>query len=227
MSDARLTSARRTMASDGTVEAEVRWLHERLRHGTVGKDRIKLAAWLGHEPSRLICGAEKPCQHGPKGWCVDCRPPIETLRYVDDNYDDGIRARVAVAAARVVLPRWEYEMGWEWTGVRLREREHVMFGPVLGMRGAIVARNVVEAAEAWIQNPCAALLDAWHLVFPDVTVWREIPHPELVRAQWLPYPGRCFSAVLAPSEMFNWNRAVLPAIYASLVPWLLSDTGSG
>lgn len=55
MTDSRLRSAERRAAS-GSVEDESRVLTERLRAGTLTRERVELAAYVGHEAARAATG---------------------------------------------------------------------------------------------------------------------------------------------------------------------------
>lgn len=54
MTDLRLRDAERRFHALGTIEAEAAFMHERLRLGRDSWSRVQTAAYLDHEPSRLL-----------------------------------------------------------------------------------------------------------------------------------------------------------------------------
>lgn len=93
MTDARLRELERRARSDGSTDEVAAWLLARLRAGALGRDRLQLAAYCGHEPARLALGV--PVVSAPEqleGWVLGLRPWRQAP------------ARAALAAARQVLP---------------------------------------------------------------------------------------------------------------------------
>ncbi len=70
MSDATLRRLSR-QAATGDVEAQARQLLERVRSGSLTRERLELAAWGGHEAARLNIGAATPWALGKHGFASD------------------------------------------------------------------------------------------------------------------------------------------------------------
>ena len=106
--DARLRSLRRRSETTGALEDEAALLRERSRAGDLDRERLELAAWLGHPAAvsvvgrqapddleLLLCSFEHLLQHGPglgrwgKEACV----------------------RAALATGRLALGRWRALVG--------------------------------------------------------------------------------------------------------------------
>lgn len=56
MIDERLRRRERARRAGGGLAGEVAWLQERVRAGLLARDRLELAARLGHGPSRAVLG---------------------------------------------------------------------------------------------------------------------------------------------------------------------------
>lgn len=97
MSDARTRQLLRD-AEHGDLEAEVRALQARLRDSDLPEERLRLAAYLGHEASRHALAQPPEPAAAIQGW-------IREL----DQHDDGVLAgvRCAICAAQVLLPLWD------------------------------------------------------------------------------------------------------------------------
>ena len=99
MSDARTRELERR-ALLGDHEAQVRLLRARVRAGDLPIERLRLAAYLGHAPSREALGEEALPPADLQAW-------IRGLAAHPDSVLAGVRA--AVVAAERVLPLWEAE----------------------------------------------------------------------------------------------------------------------
>ncbi len=92
MSDQRLRDLDRD-AADGGLMAEARLLVERVRVGDLTEERLRLAAYLGHEPARLALGREAPAaEAGPAAGLILGLKPYGPPAFI----------RAAVAVARLV-----------------------------------------------------------------------------------------------------------------------------
>lgn len=94
MTDARLRDLERRFRETGAEADEAAWLVERVRIGVLPRERVELAAALGHGPARVAFGGQRVLQ------------PLDLLK--DDTIvPRDARAHAAVAAARAVLPEFE------------------------------------------------------------------------------------------------------------------------
>lgn len=127
MADSRLRQLQRDAASGGDLEAEARFLLERVRVGKLPAERLELAAYLGDPAARLAVSVPGPDPTAPwtrdelAGWVVGLR-----------RWGKVSCVRAAVAAARLALPVWERQFPQD-------DRPH----------------RVLGVAEDWIRCPCA------------------------------------------------------------------------
>lgn len=56
MADDRLRALERRWKETGAAEDEAAWLREQVRHGDLPAERLRLAAYLGHEPALRVAG---------------------------------------------------------------------------------------------------------------------------------------------------------------------------
>ena len=98
MSDQRLRELERLWRESGSPEAEADVLRERARAGMLSEDRLRLAAFLGHEAARLAAqDPPTPPEPAEERWFLWGQ---ELARL-----DEQATVRCAVAIARHVLPR--------------------------------------------------------------------------------------------------------------------------
>jgi hypothetical protein len=97
MSDGRLREFERSLAAGADPEAGARLLAERLRAGTLDRERLRLAAYVGDAAARLL---------------VETEPEPDLRRWAGGLREWGPEpcARAAVVAARLALVGWE---SWE------------------------------------------------------------------------------------------------------------------
>lgn len=118
MSDERLRQAERSFRETGSVEDEARYLLERVRAGTLTRERLELAAYCGHEASKLAAG-------GPSATSEPVKITT-TVRWPDGREEQDVRfvpgqselygwlapfprpffRRLALLCARHVSPAW-------------------------------------------------------------------------------------------------------------------------
>lgn len=98
MGDLRLRSAERR-ATLGDAEAALEHMLLCVRHGRLGRDTLRLLAYLGHGPALEVC-ADPP---------ADESAPWDLERWVQGLHPWGrvVEVRAAVALAREVLPIFE------------------------------------------------------------------------------------------------------------------------
>ena len=103
MADLRMRALQRG-GDAGDVSATARWLHERLRTGSLTRRRCELAAYLGHAPSARVTGVRDPSP------TRDARTFAQGL----EPWGADALVRAAVAAARSVAELWTDAFG-VWT----------------------------------------------------------------------------------------------------------------
>lgn len=89
MTDARLRDLERRSRETGSVEDEAAYLLERVRAGTLTRERLELAAYCGHDGARRALGDTKATRIGVKRWAVGLR-----------RWGREASTRGAIAAAR-------------------------------------------------------------------------------------------------------------------------------
>src|SRR5690606_25234857 len=84
----------------GDLEARARLLAERLRHGALARERLRLAAYAGDAAAGVVLGAAEPA------------PPAALAAWTRGllAFGDEACARAALGLADLTLPVWE---GWE------------------------------------------------------------------------------------------------------------------
>ncbi len=90
---------RERAASGGDLEARARLLAERLRHGAVARERLRLAAYAGDAAAAVVLGAEPAAPEALAAWARGLLV-----------FGDEACARAALGLADLTLPVWE---GWE------------------------------------------------------------------------------------------------------------------
>jgi hypothetical protein len=137
MSDQHLRELERR-ALDGSVETRTALLRERMRAGTISNTRLGFASYLGDEASRLAVVGLFTVTHWKafddlakrnfQDWL------IRTTGFIpSDRQRCWYLARMAVAAAKPILPNW--------VTAQVRRRH----GKAL--------EEVFESAEAWLADP--------------------------------------------------------------------------
>lgn len=129
VTDQRLRDLERDAAL-GDLHAQARLLLERVRVGDLTEERLRLAAYLGHEPAEL---ARRLAAISPPETPADTRSLASGLRH----FEQSISVRAVVTIARSRLPAWER---WSTTDRR----------PLLA----------IEAAESWLDCPCELHMSA-------------------------------------------------------------------
>lgn len=79
MSDARLRDLQRIATASGSPSDEARVLTERLRQGSLTRERLELAAYVGHEAARVTSGFYCTCGHAWSAHDDAARPPHRHL----------------------------------------------------------------------------------------------------------------------------------------------------
>jgi hypothetical protein len=178
MTDVRLRDAERRALS-GSVEDQARALTERLRAGTLTRERLGLAAYVGHEPARValtgdarngwapyristVFGRERGYDSDTYQWHVlDAQPFGEWLRDLRarvnevDSSDGAARGGItgwALFRAAVAAARLALP-SWEAGPTAVSYDENLE--PV-----GLHPRRCVEAAETLRDHPGPELLDA-------------------------------------------------------------------
>jgi len=198
-------------AQHGGDEARARALRGRLRAGSLPAERLRLAAGLGDRAARLALDHHETVED-------TLADRIEALTF---GLSKEATVRVALAAARAALRRWEAERGEA--------------GPEL----------VLQTVEAWLSCPCAHHAD--HVREAARVVWSgptlvmgqpiqdDSPAPVEQAARAAATAGRVVTsaapydraesvtAALFAAEAAG-ERAVWGAIQAELLPWALGAT---
>lgn len=119
MSDTKLRDLERRWRETGTVDDEAAYLLERVRVGDLTRERLDLAAYLGHRACRAVCTPraasfwDRVGSHG-----VD--PYFTQL----DTWGGETRDRSNCALAHALLPFWVRQYpGEQWLVQALRDEE--------------------------------------------------------------------------------------------------------
>lgn len=92
MADDQLRELERRFRASGSIDDERRWLGERLRAGTITRERLEVAAHAGHEAARAVLGAAPPPD--------DLVPWLEPMEA--RGLDVSLRATLAIARLVIV-----------------------------------------------------------------------------------------------------------------------------
>lgn len=233
--DARLRSLERAAAS-GDVEAQARQLAERVRAGTLTRERLELAAYCGDAAAREALGgaglvltgkdgAGRPVdlfEAGPSVHRVHFWPWVEGLERWRRLHAPVM---AAVAAARLAATREERGQHYadcpdSWTP---RDRACPACVAAIDSR----ARRAVEAAEAWCAFPCERY----------ATEWANRSHNDrgFLAPKWLPCPPDTGLACATQSSYYEAIRTAIEfcakgippvreAICARLIAWALGPS---
>lgn len=214
--DATLRELTRASAT-GDVDARARLLRQRVRLGRLGAERLALAARLGDGAARLAGGRSSSRSAGEQAlgaWVAGLRPPTGDGWPADAR---DVYARVALGAARAVLPVW----------TRRRPADPR-------------AARAVEALARWIEHPCPRHAEAAgeaglavEAVAPTalerlVSLGRlREAQLALQRAAWTPLapePGATAAASAAAcAARATSAEAVRTAVREALLPWALGE----
>lgn len=230
MSDARLRDLERRSAQ-GDVDAAAALIGERIRAGTLDRDRAQLAAYLGDAGARAWLALGETALvvgHGDRQrtvtrWAVVDR--CEPGRMASDLATWGVvvELRAIVAAARCA---WTRAHGGQHSLLRC-------IGAGCGGCGATANERMtpILATEAWIACPCAAhreacqrAVNAGHRVVPT---WALMGPARVLHEG--PYPGDRLARALDAAalsidlpEVVDRDAVIRTAVRDALVPWALS-----
>lgn len=143
MSDERLRQAERLFQETGSVEDEARYLLERVRAGSLNRERLELAAYCGHEASKLAVGGQEPEIAAGGGWEAQRDQATAWLLAVPRPFS----RRVALICARLVSPAWE----------EFFPESPVSPASVLHLADALLDGTDAAAVEERLQREIAAL----------------------------------------------------------------------
>jgi len=114
VSDDRLRELERRFEASGAFDDQVALLRERLRAGQADRARLSLAATCGHPAARALQLGEVG-DHYVVRFLID--PPSRSESYVNARNVESLASwgkpaavRVALAAARLLLPVWEKQV---------------------------------------------------------------------------------------------------------------------
>jgi hypothetical protein len=245
MTDVRLRDAERRALS-GSVEDQARALTERLRAGTLTRERLELAAYVGHEAAATAAGWT--------GHHVLDRGPHSMVKASDFFASQGgltqewgrswrqvfaagleeARAQAALSSWLSGLSRWS-DIGPApgWVLVRAavaaarvahKAAKRAASGPGGQSMSALAAR---EALRASLRSAIAAVeaAEKW-LACPCEEHWtaRHVAYVEASHLAWLPPPGqdaeRHRDAIRHAARLAG-ESPVLNAIRSSLIEWSL------
>jgi hypothetical protein len=155
MTDRRLQAARRAAAATDEPAERARLLLERVRAGQLRRERLELAAFVGHEDARAAVGpmcAGGACpglEDGEDVWtcarCQACRAEriLGTfVQQLEDRHGRSATLRAACAAARLVV----------------QLRDVTLFPPVRTISAAI------DAAQDYAADPSPTTMNAWRVL---------------------------------------------------------------
>ena len=140
MSDDRLRELERRYEASGAANDHVALLRERLRAGQLDRARISLAASCGHPAARALQLGEVG-DHFVIRFLID--PPSRSESYVSARNVESLASwgkpaavRVALAAARLLLPVWEQQVDEP------------------------APRRALERVVEWLHDPCETRAEA-------------------------------------------------------------------
>lgn len=197
-------------AESGDVEAQARQLAERVRVGTLTRERLELAAYCGNAPARLtgIPRQAKAPPRNPEDGCEACSdlgasivgardglpvtvpcPCTDPLNFPLSEWVSGLRRW-----GRDVLIRASLTSAYSALFAEQRRNKGIMLN----------GHRLLNACRAWLDDPCERLVMDWH------EEWADSPIGWAPMAPLLPY---------SPPESFAEmrHRWIEPAICASRV----------
>ena len=210
MSDARLRTLERRAWESPTPEAQADLLRERVRLGLLDPERLRLAAYAGHEGARVLVIPKLR----PPGHDDDTGPYLtiyHQIKFGDipsaalglshwlkglASWGHEVMVRAAIAAARVAFAKESKRVDDSGSVILVRGRERV--------------RRKIEAAEAWAACPCEEHREEWANAGDGPSGFA----PRFDLAQW---QTRIFRAKALTSP-----GTVRAAICSGLVAWALS-----
>jgi len=239
MSDQELRELERRV-SQGDPGARDALLRHRMRHGDLNEDRVRVAAYLGDEGSRLVLGGVWDFPPTITAWlavlrslatwepqkagCEECKDGV-TEAWVQHKAirqscrtcrlrgyaPSEIMVRAVVATAKLILP------GWEEDHTIFNTAHWTGHGAPGGWREqecCWAPRKTIEAAEEWIECQSDKQRENW---------WQAWHGCE---AEWAPRPGRGVTRAdnVGPIEAASrelGNSKTRNVIRHTLVPWLL------
>ncbi len=145
MSDDRLRELERRFHMEGTVEAEAAWIGVRAQAGELPRERLRLAAFLGHPAARVAIGS--PPQQPTELW---------EWAIALASFGSEVSARACIAAAWAIVPFWEQtgRSGGVFNPARiLCKLEQQLLGAALPSTHVAAAKDIRAMAE-----PTAPLL---------------------------------------------------------------------
>lgn len=191
--DERLRRLERAFRASGAAEDEAEWLRERVRAGELDGARLDATAALGHPASRLAVGRAPAEQAASLG---ELRLPLQAVGPV-------ALGRAAVVAAELVLPLWETTHAHDPR-----------------------PRLAIQAARAWTRCPCTPHLQEARALGLQVhvAVGGQAAHAAQAAMHCGALLGteRVSEAVLSAVEAGLDRTALVGALRAELLPWLLS-----
>ena len=234
MGDTRLRSLERAAAA-GDVEAQARQLAERVRAGTLTRERLELAAYAGHVAAREALGGSRLVvtgkdgdglpvdlfEGGPSVHRVHFWPWVEGLERWS-----RMRAPVVAAVASARLAAARDERGQHYNDCPDASVPRDRACPLCVADIDSRPRRAVEAAEAWCASPC----DRYHVEWVN-----RVHSPGWTSPKWLPCPPDTGLACATPSSYYEAIRAgiefctqgippVRDAICAALTRWALGGS---
>ncbi len=209
MSDATLRRLSR-QAATGDVEAQARELLERVRSGSLSRERLELAAYCGSTQAREALGGAGLVVTGKdgEGRTVDlfeAGPSVHRVHFWP--WVEGLErwrrlhapVVAAVAAARFAAQRAERGQHYTDCPEPNTPRDHAC--PLCVAAIDARARRAVEAAEAWCAQPC----DRYHVE------WANRSHNDRgwTAPKWLPCPPDTGLACATQSSYYEAIRAAI------------------
>lgn len=205
--DARLRSLERSAAS-GDLDSQARSLLERVRAGTLSRERLELAAYCGHEVAREALGGAGLVLTGKDGAgrpvdLFEAGPSVHRVHFWP--WVEGLErwrmlhapVMAAVAAARLAATREERGQHYADCPDSWTPRDRACPACVAAIDSRL--RRAVGAAEAWCGSPC----DRYH------TEWANRAHNDrsLSAPKWLPCPPDTGLACATQSSYYEAIRA--------------------
>ncbi|MCW8141888.1 MAG: hypothetical protein KIT58_23525 [Planctomycetota bacterium] len=137
-------------------QARAARLAERVQAGELARERLELAAYLGHAAARQAVPRPRPtaCQWGLHG--------VDAFFNDLDAYGDEVRDRANLAMCRALLPRWQEHYPEEaWLGEWLRDEERRVVEGRQGTPEERVERTSRLRERLWAFPPFAARVGRW------------------------------------------------------------------
>jgi hypothetical protein len=217
MSDEQLRELERRWRETGAVEDEARFLAERARAGRLSRDKLELAAYLGHRAALSAIERTNPPWDPSSGpsWLEEV---VRGLRAW--SKEAGVRA--AIAASRTAMKQWEARYGEEDPARALDLAEGWLACPCERHAGEAAAHaSRVQPGSA---NGTPLSDDTAGVARAAAASRDESSNDAAVGT--VRFAVRCLAGRKDERRLREARATVLEAIQRELVPWALASTSA-